>query len=95
MTPPARIEDIAPVNWPAILYALVREGYTYRSIAVMLTVSRQSVARWLDGAEPRHREGERLVALWCEVTGSSRDRIPMLSTMVPTRRKWPGIGPRT
>jgi len=31
------------------------------------------------GAEPKHADGERLISLWCEVTGGNREDAPTVS----------------
>ncbi|QGW75980.1 hypothetical protein GPJ81_04605 [Pseudomonas alkylphenolica] len=36
-------------------------------------IARTTLIGWRQGAEPRYSEGERLVLLWCKITGESRD----------------------
>ncbi len=40
-------------------------------------MARTTLIGWKQGAEPRYSEGERLVLLWCKITGESRDKLPM------------------
>lgn len=41
-----------------------------------LSVSRGTLRRWMEGAEPRHVDGEMLIAHWCRLSGKSREYLP-------------------
>ena len=81
------------VDWPSLLsdiaYLLgdphpanrdVRIPCGERSLATHIGVSRGAVQGWYTGSEPKHADGERLIARWCLLTGKAR-------TFVPTERR--------
>lgn len=65
-------------DWFRILADLSRKGIGNRGVARRVSVAKTTVIGWKShGYEPRHSDGERLIALWCEVTGHARDAVPM------------------
>lgn len=47
------------------------------TLAERLLVSRSTLYRWLEeGAEPRHSDGEMLIAKWEAATGKGRQYLP-------------------
>jgi len=46
-------------------------------LATELAVARGTLRGWLEGSEPRHTDGERLLARWCQLTGKPRTFAPM------------------
>ncbi|WP_286973566.1 hypothetical protein [Pseudomonas sp.] len=68
------------VDWFQVITALGRAGYSPQSVADAIGVARTTLLGWKQGAEPRYTEGEKLVAFWCQTTGSKRERLPMCST---------------
>jgi hypothetical protein len=47
------------------------------TLAVHLGVSRGAVRNWIDGTQPRHDEGERLIERWCRLAGKGRANLPL------------------
>lgn len=46
------------------------------TLARELDVPRGTLRRWLEGAEPRHDDGERIIAVWVRITGKAREYVP-------------------
>ncbi len=76
MTRPHRLPDINPVCWAAVLADLCGGRQSSHVIARTLDIPRSTLRGWLDGAQPGHAEGERVLALWMQITGKPRELIP-------------------
>ncbi|MDQ0035859.1 transcriptional regulator with XRE-family HTH domain [Variovorax boronicumulans] len=78
------IASLPGVSWWHVIVHLERSGYAQREIAAAIGSARGTVEDWKNGgAEPRHEVGDRLVLLWCAVTGKDREDIPRkLSTLL-------------
>lgn len=62
------------INWPAIVRDLEATPMTARRIGTLVGASHSAVLGWKNlGKEPGHYLGETLIALWCEVTGNTRE----------------------
>ena len=71
MTPPP------PVDWPSVVGDLRGNGMSLAAIGKSLGAAAQVVMRWGDGTtSPNDTNGERLILLWVERTGQSRERVP-------------------
>jgi hypothetical protein len=71
------------VDWFQILLDVQRKGYKLVNVSAVIDVPRTTMLGWRDlEASPRHADGERLIALWCQVTGQQRESLPKM-------RKWP------
>lgn len=66
------------VDWFRVMTDITRTKLSIEKIAKELDVAKATAWGWKEGVEPRHYDGERLITLWCEITGSDRDRLPML-----------------
>lgn len=77
------------VDWPTILgdiaYLLgdvdpmnrsVRIACSERVLAERLETARSTLKGWLDGSEPKHSDGERIIAEWCVLTGHGPSFVP-------------------
>src|SRR3546814_11541530 len=64
------------VDWFRVLVDLRRLGWTSARVAGEIDMPRTTVDGWKAGAVPRYDPGERLVALWVEVTGNARGDVP-------------------
>lgn len=61
---------LRPVDWPSIVRDLEISGMTVRAIGKMVGTSHAAVIGWKNmGKEPGHYTGERVLTLWCAVTG--------------------------
>ena len=68
------------VDWPAVLMQLQGHGWTLVRIGAAIGTPEDRVRKWLQiFAQPRHDDGERLVALWCAVMRAERDAVPVVS----------------
>ena len=66
------------VDWFRTIVELERQGYTPWAISAAIDVSRSAIVGWHNYyAEPAHDAGERLIALWCQVTGLPREALPL------------------
>jgi hypothetical protein len=50
-----------------------------QSVAQQIGVARSTLIGWKQGAEPRHSEGARLLAFWCQVTSHDICMVPTVS----------------
>lgn len=74
------------IDWFRVIADLNRAGYSTRGFADSLGIARTTIEGWKAGAEPKHADGEKLLAWWSQVTG--RD----LCT-APRQPRLPGIRP--
>lgn len=70
--------DDLRVDWFRLIADLNRAGHSTRRFADILGIPRTTIEGWKSGAEPKHADGERLIALWCEQLRRSRDQLPMI-----------------
>ncbi len=63
-------------DWFRVITDINRTRIATQSIAEELGVSKSAVLGWKSGSEPRHGDGEALIALWCQATGSERGSLP-------------------
>ncbi|CAN5715538.1 hypothetical protein BH10PSE18_BH10PSE18_08160 [soil metagenome] len=70
--------DAPAVSWWQVIVDLERERYTHVAIATAIGSARGTVEGWKNKhAQPRHEDGERLIALWCVVKGRQRADLPL------------------
>lgn len=80
----------ANVDWPTLLGDIAYllgdpiPGNQHRNepvgtptLAKHLELSRSTVRSWMDGAEPRHSDGERLIVIWCKLSGKAAAFVPL------------------
>ena len=46
-------------------------------LSTHLDVPRTTLIGWMDGNEPKHMDGERLLLRWCTLTGKPREFAPL------------------
>ena len=74
------------VDWPRVIDDLRRAGLSLQDIVDRANLPRSTVRDWRrKGSDATHRFGERLLDLWVEATGTSRDLRP--------RRAWSASAP--
>jgi hypothetical protein len=71
--------DDLRVDWFRLITDLNRAGHSTRRFADNLGIPRTTIEGWKAGAEPKHADGERLIALWCERMGKGREHLPRIS----------------
>ena len=74
------------VDWPRVLLDLRRAGYSMRAFADSLGIARSTITGWMAGSEPKHADGEKLIAFWSYATGRP-------GTSAPREARLPGIRP--
>lgn len=67
------------VDWWQIVVDLSRKGMAQQEVGRAINKPSSTVHGWKMGAEPKHADGEILIALWCEKTGNTRELVPMTS----------------
>jgi hypothetical protein len=78
------------VDWPRLLSDIawligeydfafpdVRTPAGTPKLAVYLQLSRGAVRNMLDGTEPRHSDGQRLIAVWMRLSGKPAAYVPV------------------
>ena len=80
------------IHWPRLLGDLAyllgdelpgttaREPAPLGALAFDLAVPRSTLRGWLEGAEPKHNDGEALLMRWCALTGKARAFEPLVRT---------------
>jgi len=64
------------VDWFRLIDDLKRRGYSTYALEMLTGVPKSTLLGYKQGAEPKHLDGERLIGVWCQVTGLQRDSIP-------------------
>jgi hypothetical protein len=77
------------IDWPVLLDDIayivgepdpgnpeVRVPCSQNQLANALDVPRGTLRGWMDGSEPRHTDGEKLLDRWCRLTGKGRGFAP-------------------
>lgn len=66
------------IDWFRIIIDLCsdKHGYTHATIGAAVGAPKSTVQGWKMGAEPRWKDGERLIHLWTSVTRNSRETVP-------------------
>jgi hypothetical protein len=67
------------IDWFRVIVDLERSGYAHQRIADELLRSKGWVnnLKCVPGAEPRHRDGQALLALWSRATGRPLHDAPL------------------
>jgi hypothetical protein len=78
------------VNWQQLLEELAwllgepvpaqpeqRDPLSTSQLADALGQARGTLRGWIDGSEPKHADGERLLDRWCTLTGKAREFAPV------------------
>jgi hypothetical protein len=66
------------IDWWRVIVDLERHSYTHGSIAAAVGVARGTVHGWkVLHAEPRHSDGQRILALWSAVTKQDSSAAPV------------------
>lgn len=68
------------IDWFQVITSLGRAGYSLSAVASAIRVPKGTLTGWKQGAEPRYSDGERLVQLWCQITGRDRTDLPTCRT---------------
>jgi hypothetical protein len=72
------LEDIAyQLGEPLPSNPEQREAVSVVKLADALDVPRGTLRNWLDGSEPRHTDGEKILAHWQRLTGKARTFAPV------------------
>lgn len=45
-------------------------------LADHLGFARMTVVGWINGSEPKHHDGEKIIETWCSLTGRARTFVP-------------------
>jgi hypothetical protein len=67
------------IDWFRIIVDIRRNGHTYLTIAATIGTVKSNVRNIANGTAPRYEFGERLIAMWAELTGKSPENAPRVS----------------
>lgn len=70
------IPRLDPVCWALILQDLCTGRLNVNGLARELDIPRSTLRGWIEGQQPGHSDGERLLEYWIKATGKSREQIP-------------------
>jgi lambda repressor-like predicted transcriptional regulator len=65
------------VDWFRVLADLRANGWSETNLSTQIQIARSTINSWKSGSEPRHADGEILVAFWCECSGKPRESLPL------------------
>ena len=86
-----RLPSSPRVDWFRVLLDLKRAGCALKEIAAFIAVSKSAVVGWRNlDAEPKHRDGERLIELWLVRTRKPLAELPVVDARgrtVPNRMR--------
>ena len=68
--------QIPRINWFRVLQDLQEHHMPVIAVAKNINLPKSTILGWKQDAEPRHGDGELLLALWVKVTGKPRDKAP-------------------
>lgn len=72
-----RIRNRMRVDWFRVLADLQYLGLSNYDVSQRLGIAKRTIGGWKAGAEPRHCDGEELIALWVHMTSKPREGLPM------------------
>ncbi len=72
-----RIQPAEPVDWKRMFLTLRGEGYTLYDVSNFVGIPRMTLQGWMNGAEPRHQDGETVIRFWSEATQLPREALPV------------------
>lgn len=79
-----RPQQVVVVDWFHILWDLVHNGYLLTDVSKLTDIAINTIYMYRDGSQPNHWRGERLLGLWCDVTGKHRTEAPTVHlSMMP------------
>lgn len=70
------IAPAPPVDWNRVFLTLRNEGYNLHDVAAFTRIPRGTMIGWMQGAEPRHQDGETIIRFWSEATQLPREALP-------------------
>jgi len=90
MTDPWTASHGARIDWPKVLddiayllgepqqgNELLRDSVSQEKLAAAIGFPRGTLRNWMAGSEPKHSDGEVLIAWWLRLTGKARTFIPL------------------
>lgn len=64
------------IDWFRIIVELCHShSYTHSTIAAAVGAPKSTVQGWKQGSTPKYEDGERLIALWAQVTRNGRESV--------------------
>ena len=66
------------IDWFQVISDLGRRGFPSQLIADSIGVAKSTLLGWKQGAEPKHGDGEKLIAFWCQASWKDRGALPMI-----------------
>jgi hypothetical protein len=66
--------------------AYVRIPCSAQSLAAFLSTPRKTMLGWRAGSQPKHADGEMLIAQWCRLAGKGREFVPKSYAVLPSAK---------
>lgn len=64
-------------DWARMLWDLRKRGIDLQQVENAVGIPRATLFAYREhGTQPRHQDGELLIAFWCNVMGSTRNDVP-------------------
>jgi hypothetical protein len=64
----------------------VRKPISAQALAEWLKVPRKTMLGWRSGSQPKHADGEMLIAQWCRLAGKGREFVPKSYAVLPSAK---------
>lgn len=82
------IDDIAWLlgDAPDPSNVYVRVPVSAQSLAEWLSIPRKTMLGWRSGSQPKHADGEMLIAQWCRLAGKGREFVPKSYAVLPSAK---------
>lgn len=66
-------------DWFVVLNDLKTFGFSHNDIKSVTKIPVGTLSGFKAGAQPKHRDGEELLKLWCAVTGGDKEDAPKVT----------------
>lgn len=87
------IKQLQAVDFRKLLRQLRIMGLNLNAVGMHANIARTSLRDYEAGTQPLHSAGERLIELWCHMSGNHRDQVPRRLNDPPSNRSlFPQIG---
>lgn len=74
------------IDFARLLRQLRNMGYDVNQIAMRANLSVSAIRNYASGTMPLHPNGERIIALWCDIAGKTRADCPTIRDMPTVSR---------
>lgn len=57
----------------------INKKYSFPQIEVMTGIPASTIHSWKQGGEPKYSDGDKMIDLWCAVTGRDKEAAPRVT----------------